>query len=214
MDHTENSTKPMEAYAEEGVSANTEETVSAAAEEGISANTEETVSAVSLDLLAQALRISLERTETIAGLLAARCAGPASGLVLNRYEDAIQLSTKPELLEYLIRIASQPKKPRLTPTLMETLSIIAFKQPVTRMEVENIRGVNSDFAINRLVSFDLVEEVGRKEVPGRPLLFGTTQQFLRSFGLSSVDQLPEPEASRMEEFREEAEEEVSTGLNV
>ena len=102
MDHTENSTKPMEAYAEEGVSANTEETVSAAAEEGISANTEETVSeaaqeeeyvsddtlaaameailfamgdAVSLDLLAQALRISPERTETIAGLLAARCAG-------------------------------------------------------------------------------------------------------------------------------------------
>ena len=257
MDHTDNSTKPMEEYVQEDLSAKTEGTLSEAGEEDLSANTEgalseageETLSlntdetasaaeqeegdvpddilvaameailfamgeAVSLDLLAQALRISVERTETIAGLLAARCAGPASGLVLNRYEDAIQLSTKPELLEYLIRIASQPKKPRLTPTLMETLSIIAFKQPVTRMEVENIRGVNSDFAINRLVSFDLVEEVGRKEVPGRPLLFGTTQQFLRSFGLSSVDQLPEPEASRMEEFREEAEEEVSTGLNV
>jgi segregation and condensation protein B len=118
------------------------------------------------------------------------------------------------MLDYLIRIASEPKKPRLTPTLMETLSIIAFKQPVTRMEVENIRGVNSDFAINRLISFDLVCEMGRKEVPGRPLLFGTTEQFLRSFGLSSVNDLPEPDTSRMEEFREEAEEEVNTGLNV
>ena len=82
------------------------------------------------------------------------------------------------------------------------------------MEVENIRGVNSDFAINRLVSFDLVQEVGRKEVPGRPLLFGTTQQFLRSFGISSVDELPEPDSSHMEVFREEAEEEVSSRLNI
>ncbi len=170
--------------------------------------------AVSIGMLAQALRITEERAAAIAALLGERCARPESGLVLNRYEDAIQLSTKPELLEYLIRIASEPKKPRLTPTLLETLSIVAFKQPVTRMEVENIRGVNSDFAINRLVSFDLVEEVGRKEVPGRPLLFGTTEQFLRSFGLSSVDELPEPDASRIEEFREEGEEEVSTRLNV
>ena len=170
--------------------------------------------AVSIDMLARALQISTERAESVAGLLAEKCAKPSSGLALNRYEDAIQLSTRPDLLDYLIRIASEPKKPRLTPTLMETLSIIAFKQPVTRMEVENIRGVNSDFAINRLISFDLVREVGRKEVPGRPLLFGTTEQFLRSFGLSSVNDLPEPDTSRMEEFREEAEEEVNTGLNV
>ena len=131
-----------------------------------------------------------------------------------RVLDAVQLSTRPELYEYLIRIASEPKKPRLTPTLMETLSIIAFRQPVTRMEVENIRGVNSDFAINRLVSFDLVREVGRKEVPGRPLLFGTTEQFLRSFGIRSLEDLPEADSSRMEEFREEAEEEVTSRLNI
>jgi segregation and condensation protein B len=82
------------------------------------------------------------------------------------------------------------------------------------MEVENIRGVNSDFAINRLVSFDLVREVGRKEVPGRPLLFGTTEQFLRSFGIRSLEDLPEADSSRMEEFREEAEEEVTSRLNI
>lgn len=169
---------------------------------------------VSIDLLARALQVPEEKAEELAGRLAEKYETAGSGLALNRYEDTLQISTRPELIDYLIRIASEPKKPRLTPTLMETLSIIAFKQPVTRMEVENIRGVNSDFAISRLVSFDLVQEVGRKEVPGRPLLFGTTEQFLRSFGISSVDDLPEPDVSRVEEFREEAEEEVTSGLDV
>ena len=170
--------------------------------------------AVPVDSIAQALGVSRERALEAADVLSERCRQAGSGVALNWYEDSLQLSTKPELYEYLIRIASEPKKPRLTPTLLETLSIIAFRQPVTRMEVENIRGVNSDFAINRLISFDLVEEVGRKEVPGRPLLFGTTQQFLRSFGIRSVEELPEPDSSRMELFREEAEEEVSTKLNI
>lgn len=170
--------------------------------------------AVPVDSIAQALGVSRERALEAADVLSEHCRQAGSGVALNWYEDSLQLSTKPELYEYLIRIASEPKKPRLTPTLLETLSIIAFRQPVTRMEVENIRGVNSDFAINRLISFDLVEEVGRKEVPGRPLLFGTTQQFLRSFGIRSVEELPEPDSSRMELFREEAEEEVSTRLNI
>lgn len=170
--------------------------------------------AVPVDSIAAALGVSRERTLQAADTLAERCRLRSSGLALNWYEDCIQLSTKPELYEYLIRIASEPKKPKLTPTLLETLSIIAYRQPVTRMEVENIRGVNSDFAINRLVSYDLVMEVGRKEVPGRPLLFGTTQQFLRSFGIRSVEELPEPDSSHMESFREEAEEEVSSKLDI
>lgn len=163
---------------------------------------------------ARALGITREQAVDAAQVLAERCSLPGSGLVLNWYEDSVQLSTKPEMVQYLIRIASEPKKPKLTPTLMETLSIIAFRQPVTRMEVENIRGVNSDFAINRLVSFDLVQEVGRKEVPGRPLLFGTTEQFLRSFGIRSVDELPEPDPAQMEDFREQAEEEITSRLEV
>ena len=120
--------------------------------------------------IARALCVPEERARETADLLAERYRKKDSGLILNWLEDEVQLSTKPEMNEYLIRIASEPKKPKLTPTLMETLSIIAFRQPVTRMEVENIRGVNSDFAISRLVSFDLVQEVGRKEVPGRPLV--------------------------------------------
>ena len=97
---------------------------------------------------------------------------------------------------------------------METLSIIAFKQPVTRAEVESIRGVNSDFAISKLVGFGLVEEKGRKEAPGRPLLFGTTEQFLRSFGISSLEDLPDFGSEQMEEFREEAEKEVDMRLEI
>ncbi len=170
--------------------------------------------AVPIDSIAQALCVPKWKAMEMADVLAERCRKESSGLALNWYEESVQLSTKPELYEYLIRIAAEPKKPKLTPTLLETLSIIAFRQPVTRMEVENIRGVNSDFAINRLVSFDLVQEVGRKEVPGRPLLFGTTQQFLRSFGIRSVEELPEPDSSHMETFREEAEEEVSSKLDI
>lgn len=170
--------------------------------------------AVPIDSLAAALGVSTDTAGRAVDGLAERCRRKNRGLTVNWYEDAVQLSTKPEYYGQLIRIASEPKKPKLTPTLMETLSIIAFRQPVTRMEVENIRGVNSDFAISRLVSFDLVREVGRKEVPGRPLLFGTTEQFLRSFGIRSVDELPEPDPGQMEAFREEAEEEITSRLNV
>ena len=86
--------------------------------------------------------------------------------------------------------------------------IIAYKQPVTRLDVEKIRGVNCDHAINRLVEYDLVEELGRLDAPGRPLLFGTTEQFLRSFGVGSLEELPELSAVQVEEFKEQAEQEA------
>lgn len=196
--------------AEETVSSVSDDTLIAAMESILFAMGE----AVPIESIAQALCVPKSKALEMADVLADRYRSESSGVSLNWYEESVQLSTKPELYEYLIRIAAEPKKPKLTPTLLETLSIIAFRQPVTRMEVENIRGVNSDFAINRLISFDLVEEVGRKEVPGRPLLFGTTQQFLRSFGIRSVEELPEPDTSHMEAFREEAEEEVSSKLDI
>ena len=112
------------------------------------------------------------------------------------------------MYEYLIQIAKTPKKFTLSDTLLETLSIIAYKQPVTRLDVERIRGVNCDHAINRLMEFDLVMELGRLDAPGRPLLFGTTEQFLRSFGVSSLEDLPEISAVQVEEFKEQAQQEV------
>ncbi len=169
---------------------------------------------VEIDTLADALGITREEAEKAVNALIERCSAPDSGLMVNRFEDSVQLSSRPEYYEYLVKIAKAPKKQVLTDTLMETLSIIAFKQPVTRAEVENIRGVNSDFAISKLVSFDLVQEMGRKDAPGRPLLFGTTEQFLRSFGISSLTDLPDPGTERVEEFREEAEKEVDGRLDI
>ena len=111
-------------------------------------------------------------------------------------------------------MAKTPKKYVLTETLLETLSIIAYKQPVTKLDIERIRGVNCDHAVNRLIEFDLVTELGRMDAPGRPLLFGTTEQFLRSFGVKSLEDLPELNEMKLGEFKEEAEEEAELALNI
>lgn len=130
------------------------------------------------------------------------------GISLMRLEDAVQLSTKADMYEYLIKIAKTPKKMALTDTVLETLSIIAYKQPVTRLEIERIRGVSCDHAINKLLEYDLITELGRLDAPGRPLLFGTTEQFLRCFGVKSLGELPELSAVQVEEFKQQAEAEA------
>ena len=91
------------------------------------------------------------------------------------------MCTKKEYYECLIRLALHPKKPALTDVMLETLSIIAYKQPVTKAEIEKIRGVKCDHAINKLVEYELVKELGRLDAPGRPILLGTTEEFLRCF---------------------------------
>ena len=98
-------------------------------------------------------------------------------------------------------MVKQPKKTLLTDVLLETLSIVAYKQPVTRLEVEKIRGVKSDHAVNKLVEYGLIEEVGRMDAPGRPILFGTTEEFLRRFGVNSVGDLPRATPEQMEDFQ-------------
>ena len=130
------------------------------------------------------------------------------GIRLLELEDAWQLCTKREHYGELIRIVKQPRKYTLTEVLLETLSIVAYKQPVTKLEIEKIRGVKSDHAVNKLVEYGLIEEVGRLDAPGRPILFGTTEEFLRSFGVSSVEELPKASPEQMEDFKEEAEEEL------
>jgi len=96
----------------------------------------------------------------------------------------------------------------LSDAALETLSIIAYKQPITKMEIEKIRGVNSDRAVNKLVELELVKEVGRLDAPGRPMLFGTTEEFLRTFGVQSIDELPVISEDMIEQYKEEAEYEV------
>ena len=136
------------------------------------------------------------------------------GILLARFDDSVQLCTKTDLYEYLIKIAKAPRKMTLTDTVLETLSIIAYKQPVTRAEIERVRGVSCDHAINKLLEYDLIMELGRLDAPGKPLLFGTTEQFLRSFGVGSLEELPELNPVQFEEFKQQAEAEVQLQLDV
>lgn len=131
-----------------------------------------------------------------------------SGITLLELEDSFQMCTKGDYYEYLIKIAKTPRKYVLTDTVLETLSIIAYKQPITRLEIEKIRGVSCDHAVNRLIEFGLIREVGRMDAPGKPLLFGTTEEFLRNFGVRSLEDLPELSQVQIDEFKEQAEEEI------
>ena len=162
--------------------------------------------------LADALEIEKAQVTEAVKQMKERYEEEDRGIRILELEDAYQLCTKTEYYEYLIRIAKQPKKYALTDVLLETLSIVAYKQPVTRLEIEKIRGVKCDHPINKLLEYGLIEEVGRLDAPGRPILFGTTEDFLRSFGVSSVSELPQMSPEQVEEFKEEAEEEIQQNL--
>ena len=133
------------------------------------------------------------------------------GIKIIELEGSFQLCTKEEYYDNLIRICSQPRRYALTDAALETLSIIAYKQPVTKIEIEKIRGVNSDRSVNKLVELELVKEVGRLDAPGRPMLFGTTEEFLRTFGVGSIDELPVI-SDMVEQYKEEAEYEIASEL--
>ena len=131
------------------------------------------------------------------------------GIRIIELENSFQLCTKKEYYDNLIKVCSQPRKYTLTEAALETLSIIAYKQPVTKLEIEKIRGVNSDHAVSKLVELNLVKEVGRLDAPGRPMLLGTTEDFLRSFGVQSIDELPIISEDMVEQYKEEAEYELA-----
>ena len=119
------------------------------------------------------------------------------GIRIIELDGSFQLCTKPEMYEYLIKVAHVPKKHVLTDVMLETLSIIAYKQPITRIEIEKIRGVKCDHAVNKLM-----------DAPGRPILFATTEEFLRYFGIESLEELPILNQETIDNFKEEAEREV------
>jgi len=169
---------------------------------------------VEIEKIATAIGHDVKTTRKIIHNLMDKYESEERGIKICELENSYQMCTKNEMYEYLIKVASQPKKNVLTDVLLETLSIIAYKQPVTKTEIEKIRGVKCDHAVNKLVEYNLVGEVGRLDAPGRPILFGTTEEFLRQFGVSSIEDLPEINAEKDEEFKEEAEEEVQLKLNV
>lgn len=169
---------------------------------------------VETDKLAVAIEQDAETTRKIVHNMMDRYEAENRGIKIIEIENGFQLCTKPEYYENLIKVASQPRKYQLTDVLLETLSIIAYKQPITKLEIEKIRGVSSDHAVNRLVEYNLVCEVGRMDAPGRPMLFGTTEDFLRAFGVQSVEDLPSLSQDMVEEFKVEAEEEVQMKLDI
>ena len=135
-----------------------------------------------------------------------------SGIRLLELDGAYQLCTRPEYYDQLIKIVNQPKKPKLTDVMMETLSIIAYKQPVTKQEIEAIRGVKCDHPVNKLLEYNLIREAGRLDAVGRPILFRTTEEFLRCFGVESIKELPEIGQDKVEDFKQEAQEEIKYAL--
>ena len=163
---------------------------------------------VELEKIAAALELDKKETKKIIENLMKEYEKPSIGMKIIELNGAYQMCTKSEMYEYLIRIAKQPKKHVLTDVLLETLSIIAYKQPITKVEIEKIRGVKSDHAVNRLVEYNLVQEVGRLDAPGHPALFATTEEFLRRFGIGSTENLPDMDPVREEEIRVEVEEEM------
>ncbi len=169
---------------------------------------------VELKKLAQAIEQDEDTTKALIRQMMERYKKEDRGICIMELESSYQMCTKKELYEYLVRIAKQPKKQVLTDVLLETLSIIAYKQPITKLEIEKIRGVKSDHAVSKLVEYDLVEEVGRLDAPGKPLLFGTTEEFLRRFSIHSLEELPSPNPEQVAHFKEEAEDEVQLKLNL
>jgi len=169
---------------------------------------------VEISRIADALEIEFKEVNEAVSYLKDKYEEQDSGIGLIELETAVQLCTKKEFYPQLIRIAKAPKKPALTEALLETLSIVAYKQPVTRIEIEKIRGTSSDHAVSRLVELGFVKELGRLDAPGRPLLFGTTEEFLRSFGVRSLDELPGLDAVKVEEFKQEAEHEINVKLDI
>ncbi|QWU14681.1 segregation and condensation protein B [Paenibacillus sophorae] len=143
----------------------------------------------------QIAEITEQRTELVAGAmeeLREELALQGRGLQVVQIAGNYRLATLPEHAPYFERLAYSPSRASLSQAALETLSIVAYRQPITRVEIEEIRGVKSERAIHTLTNKDLIQEVGRAEAVGRPILYGTTKSFLETFGLASLKELPEP----------------------
>lgn len=146
--------------------------------------------AVSVSDIASSLEISEDEVRKAAEALSEKYENTPSGIRLIEIADCFQLSSNPACYEYIKKVSQIKKQAGLSSAAMETLSIIAYNQPVTKGTIEFIRGVDCSYSVTRLTERGLIEELGRAETPGRPILYGTTMEFLRTFGLKSLEELP------------------------
>ena len=137
------------------------------------------------------LELSNEDVDTILQNMKAEFDEQNRGIEIIKVDNGYQLCSKKEYYDYIYPIFDNRAKPNLSAAALETLSIIAYNPKITRAEIEQIRGVNSDGTIYKLLEYSLIEEVGRLDAPGRPTLYSTTKEFLKMFGISNLDELPE-----------------------
>lgn len=131
-----------------------------------------------------------------------------SGIEIIEVDDGYQMCTAAKHLHLIQMYRQKPVKNILTQALIETLAIIAYSQPITRTQIEDIRGVRCEHAISRLLEYGLIEEVGRLNVIGRPILFGTTNEFLRHFGFKNLEEMPKIKEDLLEKFKDEVQQEM------
>ena len=170
--------------------------------------------AVDVEKIATAIGHDKDTTRKLVHQMMDRYNSREGGMEIIELENAFQLATRREYYDALIKVAKQPKRYVLTDVQLEVLSIVAYKQPVTRLEIDKIRGVKTDHAVNKLIEYGLIEEVGRLDAPGRPIQFGTTQEFFRRFGLQSLEELPTLDEEQIAHFKEEAEDEAQLQLDI
>lgn len=139
------------------------------------------------------LDISLDEVTSLLEELKNDYSDSSRGLMLQKYGDKYKLTTKKEHAEYYKKLVDGEISEAMSPSALETLAIVAYNQPVTRVTIDEIRGVSSAHIIRKLVFKNLIKEVGRSELPGKPILYGVTDQFLDYFGLDSIDDLPKIE---------------------
>ncbi|HHW20954.1 SMC-Scp complex subunit ScpB [Thermodesulfovibrio thiophilus] len=145
---------------------------------------------VSIKILKTILNISENHIKEVIKELINEYKSRNSGIIIINIEDSYQMVTNPENADWIKIFKNLNANNKLSEQAFETLAIIAYKQPITKAEVEKIRNVNSDYAIKSLIEKKLIKIVGKKDVPGRPFLYGTTKEFLKLFGLSSLSELP------------------------
>ena len=157
--------------------------------------------AVAIRDLAKALQISEKELKTVLNEIGSEYDYEQRGFMLKRFGDKVQLATRPLYSEDVLRLLQPVQQQSLSQAAMETLAVVAYKQPVTRAEVEQIRGVKCDYSLQSLMLKGLIQEAGRKDTIGRPILYATTDAFLSHFGIQGLEDLPplpEPESEESE----------------
>ena len=169
---------------------------------------------VSVDTLATAIESTVDVAKEAAERLYTKYQNEYQdrGMKVIKLGSKYQMVSNSKYFKNLVLVASHPQKPVITESILETLSIIAYKQPISKPEIEHIRGVKSDYACNRLLEYGLIEEKGRLETAGRPILFGTTEEFMLRFGIESLDDLPILDATKFAEIESEVEKELTETL--